>query len=771
MVQTINRGLALSLAALALLSTAPAAAQDDPAVNAAPQVVPAVRQWSGGVGRLRLGPDTKIVLDPADGGALRDVAEQVGADLTEMTGWPVPAVREGRAGERDLVLDLDAGADVGPTELALKEGYRLTTDSRVTITSRTPVGAYWGTRTLLQMLSFDGQASASVPVGSLVDWPNVAVRGFMLDVGRRWFDHDFMRDYVRHMSWFKLNTFQVHLNDNEITAPGGDWSKAYSAFRLASDNPRFAGLAATDGAFTRADWDRLEEVAADRFVTVVPEIDAPAHARAFIEFDPSLGLNGGNSDHLDLRNPAATQFMKDVYDEFAPWFRAPAIHVGADEYPRAYATQYRDYVNEIAAHVRGLGKEVRAWGSLSVMSGGANGYDRDITMHSWNNGWYGPKAALADGYPLINTNDGLLYIVPFANYYHGKGLDGRWLHANWEPHVFAGGQTVDPEHPLLRGAMSAVWNDLVHAKYTATDVHGLVEPTFGLLAQKMWRGKVPGQTYEQFMATVGDLGVGPGMENLQTTLPGGDRGLRTRVDPPPVLAGGETARMAATVTNTGHYAVDTVDAALALSLPGVRVVPASVGPDILEPGATGTWAWQVTADPGVATGTARAEVTFTANRRGREVGSRAFGVARTVEAAPAGTEHLSFTATATASSVEGNLDRLAASHVNDGDLGTRWASRYTDAEWIQLRLARPSTIRSVKLFWEAACAARYRVQTSMDGVTWHDAATVDQARCGVESIALDAPEPALYVRLQGVGRATGYGYSLHEFWAFGTAIS
>ncbi|MGH3863231.1 hypothetical protein [Actinokineospora sp.] len=69
MVQTIARGTALSVAALAILSSAAvsASARAGVAVNAAPQVVPAVQQWTGGVGLLRLGPDTKIVLDPAGG--------------------------------------------------------------------------------------------------------------------------------------------------------------------------------------------------------------------------------------------------------------------------------------------------------------------------------------------------------------------------------------------------------------------------------------------------------------------------------------------------------------------------------------------------------------------------------------------------------------------------------------------------------------------------------------------------------------------------------
>ncbi|HEY1180155.1 MAG TPA: family 20 glycosylhydrolase, partial [Phytomonospora sp.] len=503
---------------------------------------------------------------------------------------------------------------------------------------------------VLQALTRQTPGSATVPRSLAVDWPNTEIRGFMLDVGRRWFGHAFLRDYVRHMSWFKLNTFQIHLNDNEISPPGGDWSKAYSAFRLASDDPRYAGLAAEDGAFTRADWDRLEDVAADSFVTLVPEIDAPAHARSFIAFDPSLGLDGGNSDHLDLSKPATTAFMKGIYDEFAPWFRGPALHIGADEYPREYEPRYRAYVNDIAAHVRGLGKEVRAWGSLSVMAGGAGGYDRDMTMHSWNNGWYGPRSAVADGYPVVNTNDSLLYIVPFADYYHGRGLDGRWLFDNWEPHVFPGGQSLAPGEPLRRGAMSAVWNDLVHADYDGADVHGLVEPTFGLLAQKMWRGKESGQSYEDFMADVAALGVGPGMETLTSTLPGaGDRRLALTASGLPPLVAGESATVTATVANLSEHTLPRLQADFGTEADGLRVTPTGRWSKTLRSGESAVLTWTVDTAADTPTGTASARITVNGKLRVVAVGKSTGVGVRTVEAAPDGLRHLAFDATATAS--------------------------------------------------------------------------------------------------------------------------
>lgn len=743
-------------------ATSTTSATSATSANPTPRVVPALQTWEGGTGLLWLGPSTRIVAaDPS----LADEAAALRADLAEVALLTPQVVVGSRPRATDIVLDVDTSATVGPAgnAVAEREGYRLQVSDRVAITARTDTAVYWGTRTLLQMMVERFPERGALPVGSTTDWPNVAVRGYMLDIGRRWFGETYVSDMVRAMSWYKLNTFQVHLNDNEIGAPGGDWSRAQSAFRLASDNPAFAGLAAKDGSFTRAEWDQLEDVAQAHHVTVVPEIDSPAHARAFIAFKPAIGLNDGNSDHLDLSKPETTAFMKDVFTEFTPWFRSPAVHIGLDEYPRALEADYRAFTNTLAAHVRSLGKRVRAWGSLTVMAGGATGYDKDIDMVSWNNGWYSGKQSVADGYPTINANDGLLYIVPFANYYHGRGLDGRWLYDSWEPHVFGGANNVDKGNPLLLGAMSAVWNDLVHATYDGDDVYGLVEPTFGLLAHKMWRGPVAGLSYDEFMAGARRLAAGPGLERLRSTLFNvGDLALPVTLSAPRVVGEGATAAVTATVRNTGTSTVSL--RSVQLSVGGGDPVDWTAESADLLPGASVEHTWQVTAGTGVL----RYAVTAVGKRDRFGTFSAAEGSIATVVPAPAGTQHLAFDATASASSVEANLDRLAARNVNDGDLTTRWASSYTNGEWVQLRLARPSTVASVRLFWEAACARRYRVQTSVDGVTWTDAATVDASSCAVDDVSLTTTGPVSFVRMQGVERATTYGYSLHELWVFGT---
>ncbi|MFC5799938.1 family 20 glycosylhydrolase [Streptomyces formicae] len=490
------------------------------ATNPRPVVVPALQEWEGGTGTYRLMGTTRVTVAPSDAPKLLPLARLLTEEIAEVTGVrPADPQVRAHAGQGAVVLRLDADArhEKGGERFA-REGYTLdVAEDSVTVTAPAYQGAYYGTRSLLQIL-LRGETRTGIPAGIARDWPDYGLRGFMLDVGRRFFTPGFIRDYLRIMGWFKLNDLQLHLNDNEISPPDGEWSKAYDAFRLHSDKPEWDGLAAPDGSYTRADWNSFEDTAALHAVQLTPEIDAPAHSRSFVRFRPGLGLDGGDSDHLDLGNPDTMTFLKKVLDEFTPWFRSPEVHFGADEYTGP-EEHYRTYFNGIAAHLRTLGKRPRAWGSLTKLTGGdVDGYARDVTINCWNNAWYGPQAAKADGYEIINTSDTLLYIVPFATYYQPQGLDGRSLYETWEPHVFPDGQSLTPGDPRLRGAMSALWNDLVHATYTEQYAHSLVEDTLGILAQKMWSGAAACQSYDDFVAHLQRGGPGPGLTTLAPAL-------------------------------------------------------------------------------------------------------------------------------------------------------------------------------------------------------------------------------------------------------------
>ena len=118
--------------------------------------------------------------------------------------------------------------------------------------------------------------------------------------------------------------------------------------------------------------------------------------------------------------------------------------------------------------------------------------------------------------------------------------------------------------------------------------------------------------------------------------------------------------------------------------------------------------------------------------------------------------------TASASSTEQNLARLAPKFVNDDDQGTRWASGYSDSEWVQVKLAQPTVVRAVTVSWESACANAYRIETSTDGTTWTTLKSVSDSSCALDVYTFDAASPVQYVRMQGVQRRTTWGYSVYE---------
>ncbi|WP_329042869.1 discoidin domain-containing protein [Streptomyces sp. NBC_00178] len=107
----------------------------------------------------------------------------------------------------------------------------------------------------------------------------------------------------------------------------------------------------------------------------------------------------------------------------------------------------------------------------------------------------------------------------------------------------------------------------------------------------------------------------------------------------------------------------------------------------------------------------------------------------------------------------------AAAGAVDGDLGTRWSSAASDGQWLQVDLGSPVPLSQVVLRWEAAYAKAYRIELSTDGASWSTAYATTTGAGGTESVAVSGS--ARYVRMQGVTRATGYGYSLWEFQVFG----
>jgi endoglucanase Acf2 len=154
--------------------------------------------------------------------------------------------------------------------------------------------------------------------------------------------------------------------------------------------------------------------------------------------------------------------------------------------------------------------------------------------------------------------------------------------------------------------------------------------------------------------------------------------------------------------------------------------------------------------------------TVTATYTGIVVAGGALSVVALVNVLGGGLSNVALAGVATASSVENA--GTAAQNANDGDLATRWSSDFTDDEQLTIDLGAPQQIESVKLHWEEAHATVYALEVSSDGSSWTSQFTVSNSQGGIEEHVLATT--ARYVRMQGIQRATAWGYSLYEFEVF-----
>ncbi|MWV44778.1 family 20 glycosylhydrolase [Paenibacillus sp. HJL G12] len=485
-------------------------------VNAKPKVIPSLREWSGGSGNFTMTSGSRIVIDAASCACkLPETAKVLQEDLKEMTGYDLPVVASGSAsaakGDFLLLMNKTRDDSIGD------EGYAFEAGDFVSIRANTETGVFYGTRTALQILEQD-PSKASIVKGTAKDYPKYKERGFMLDVGRKFFPMSFLKDYAKFMSYYKMNDFQLHLNDNEIFSDTSraNWNK-YSAFRL--ESTKYPELTAKDGSYSKQDFRELQDIAGIRGVTITPEFDTPSHALAFTKVRPDLVKDNLPVDHLDITRPEAVDFVKDVWSEYldGKWFDSGTVHFGADEFDRndkSTYEKYRQFLNEMNAFFKSKGKQARMWGSLKQFPG-TTPVDTDIITHGWSNGWQDPVETVNQGYNIINTLDSYLYIVPKASYYHDY-LDSQWLYNNWDPTVFGGSLNLKDGEPKLLGGMFAVWNDLLGKKVTADEVHDRVKQAMPVLAEKMWRGLSTDTAYSDFKQLAGTLGEGPGTQLMHT---------------------------------------------------------------------------------------------------------------------------------------------------------------------------------------------------------------------------------------------------------------
>lgn len=485
-----------------------------------PFVIPEIRQWQPMSGEFIPGRKLSIVVSKAGDKELLQVANQFADDLQTMFGMRAD-ILTGSADRGEFALNIGELTNTNP------EAYEITTSLHgISIAANKPVGALWATRTLLQIM--EQSNTRAIPCGTISDWPEYKLRGFMLDAGRKYFSMDYLQSVVKMMSYYKMNTFQVHLNDNGFKEFfGGDWSKTPAAFRLESTT--YPGLAAKDGHYTKDEFRSFQIEANKMGVTVIPEIDAPAHTLAFAHYDPRLGSETYGLDHLDLFNPHTYEFMDGLWKEYIggdnPVFVGEYVHIGTDEYSnkdQEVVEKFRYFTDRYIKYVESFGKKAALWGALTHAKGDTPVKVDSVLMTCWYNGYAEPRDMIEKGYEIYSAPDGMLYIVPEAGYYHDY-LDIKEIYGKWTPAV-VGNEVFEERHPKIRGGMFACWNDHCGNGVSYQDVHHRVVPAMQALAVKMWDGKDVKLPFDEFNAQRIKISEAPGM-NILARPKGGVTGV------------------------------------------------------------------------------------------------------------------------------------------------------------------------------------------------------------------------------------------------------
>ena len=509
--ELIDMKIVLKTVAMVTIIAAAMGAYAAEASDLKPFVVPELKSWSAGEGTFVPGEELRVAVPSGDAELLR-VAGMLAADWETLLGYS-PEVVSGKGGRGDIILEVKKDRSLDKASGGSDEAYSLDISDRVRISGPAVKGVYWGTQTLLQMA--DGSADGTLPRGRTEDWPDYGIRGFMMDCGRKYIPMRYLRKLSRIMAYYKMNTLQIHLNDNGFKQYfGGDWDRTYAAFRLECDT--YPGLTARDGHYTKAEFIDFQEESADMFVEIIPEIDVPAHSLALTRYMPEIGSQEYGMDHLDLFNPRTYVFVDALFKEYLegdrPVFRGPRVHIGTDEYSnkdQEVVEQFRHFTDHYIRLVESYGKQAVVWGALTHADGETPVKSEGVLMNAWYNGYADPVQMAKDGYRLISIPDGLVYIVPAAGYYHDY-LNEKHLYENWTPaHV---GDAVFAERDTsILGGMFAVWNDHAGNGISVKDIHDRLFPALQTLSVKMWTGTETALPYADFDSTRRYVREAPGI--------------------------------------------------------------------------------------------------------------------------------------------------------------------------------------------------------------------------------------------------------------------
>lgn len=313
-------------------------------------IVPQVQKMTLGQSAFRFRKNTKFVVENID---QKEIARQLTQMFKTAAGWEPGIAVGGNEGSNQVFFQTEPV--MRPEEYSID-----ITTKRIVIKASAPAGFFYAMQTLRQMLPAAIESNAGqqgidwlVPVASISDYPAFRWRGYMLDVVRHFFPKEDILKLIDYLALHKINTLHLHLVDDQgwrieikkyprLTAVGA-WRVNHEDLPWNARPAQQPGEKATYGGFyTQNDIREIVSYAQKKFITIVPEIEMPAHVSSALAAYPQFSCSGGPftvpsggvwpiTDIYCAGNDSTFLFLQDVLTEVMDLFPSKYIHVGGDE--------------------------------------------------------------------------------------------------------------------------------------------------------------------------------------------------------------------------------------------------------------------------------------------------------------------------------------------------------------------------------------------------------------------------------------------------------
>lgn len=315
---------------------------------------------------------TSVLVD-GDSEALLRIGEYLAQKLRPSTGFEMKVRQsKGEPGNGNIFLTTaEADSTLGD------EGYELIiTEDLLKISAPKPAGLFMGVQTVRQLLSDSIELATEqrlkwqIATGKIRDYPTYTFRSSMLDVARHFFPVEDVKRYIDLIAGYKLNFLHLHLSDDQ------GWRIEIKSWpNLATHGGSTEAGGGKGGYYTQEEYKEIVSYAADRYITIIPEIDMPGHTNAALASYPELNCNGkatGLYSGIDvgfstlcIDKEITYRFVEDVVRELAEITPGPYFHLGGDESHAIRKEDFIRFVDRAQQIVLDNGKKPIGWEEIS----------------------------------------------------------------------------------------------------------------------------------------------------------------------------------------------------------------------------------------------------------------------------------------------------------------------------------------------------------------------------------------------------------------------